>query len=516
VDESDRDGMRVVVQVSRQADPNEVLEMLVRRSTLRATFGVNNLLLVPREVNGQRLVVPEVCSLKKILIQFVDHRLEVIQRRSRFELARRKARLHIVEGLLIALDNIDEVIDTIRRSRTADTARKNLMRRFRLTEVQATAILDMQLRRLAAMERAKLKDEEKELRARIKYLEALLASQAKQLAVIKEETAEIKGKYATPRRTTIVDAAPGEGSAPITSADLAVPEKSQMVVVTTTGVQRGDAAGYSYRIATGVSSRAVHAHRMRVQAEPADEVFFVSSGGNVWGAPVGQVPSKASLSDIGLKRNETIVHAGNLTPEGCLVIGTAQGKVKRIAMADLVDSLPPGVWTEMIGLAAGDQVSFAGVCDDNGDVFFFTDSKVLRISAESVSCQQTPSARGVAGIKLRKGDVLLGGAVVPDPKGQMVFVLSQTGYFKRVPIDEFPAKGRGSMGVLSLQASKTTGPVVAAAVGKPARSTTVDVLGKDGKRQRISLRSIPVEKRPNHGKRLIKLDQPSEIVVLEE
>ena len=304
VDESDRDGMRIVIQVSRQADANDVLEMLVRRSTLRTTFGVNNLLLVPRDTDTGRIVTPQVLSLKDILIQFVLHRLEVIQRRSRYELERRKARLHIVEGLLIALDNIDEVIDTIRRSRTADTARRNLMRKFKLTEIQATAILDMQLRRLAAMEHTKLKDEEKELKARIEYLQALLASEAKQLEVITDETAEIKTKYATPRRTTIVDAAPGEGDAPITSADLAVPEHPQMVTITTAGVQRCDASAYSYRVTTGASSRAVTAHRMCVQAEPTDKVFFVSTDGSVWAAPVGQIPEKASWSQLGLKGDD--------------------------------------------------------------------------------------------------------------------------------------------------------------------------------------------------------------------
>jgi DNA gyrase subunit A len=515
VDESDRDGMRIVIQVSRQADPDDVLEMLVRRSTLRATFGVNNLVLVPSETDNGDIVTPQVLPLKDILTQFVLHRLAVIQRRSRYELERRKARLHIVEGLLIALDSIDEVIDTIRRSRTADTARRNLMRKFKLTEVQATAILDMQLRRLAAMERTKLKNEEKELKARIKYLQELLASETKQLVVIEQETTEIKDKYATPRRTTIVDAAPGEGEAPITSADLAVPDKPQIVTVTTAGVQRSDASAYSYRVKSGATSRAVTAHRLCVQTEPADKVFFVSSGGRVWAAPVGQVPAEASLREFGLGRDEYIVHAGHLVPEGCLVMGTTQGKAKRVAMPLLVESLPDGTWTEVMGLVDGDWVAFAGVSDDKGQVLFFTNARVLRVDAETISCQQTFSARGVVGIKLRKDDVLLGGAVVADPKNQVVLVLSQKGYIKRIPIDEFSVKGRGTLGVLSLNVTPATGPVVAAAVGKPGRSTTIDVLAADGKRQRLSLRSIPTENRANRGKKLVKLAQANEIVIWE-
>ena len=288
-----------------------------------------------------------------------------------------------------------------------------------------------------------------------------------------------------------------------------------MVVVTTAGVRRGDASGYSYNVRTGVSSRAVTTHRMRIQTEPTDRILFVSSAGTVWAGPVGQVPEQASLSNLGLKRDETVVYLGLFKSEGCLVLGTATGKVKRVEMPHLVETLAEGVWTEQIGLAKGDKVSFAGVCDNKGDVLFFTDSKVLRISAETISCQLTPSARGVAGIKLRKEDVLLGGAVVPDPKGRMVFILSQKGYVKRIPIDEFAVKGRGSMGVLSLQATEATGPVVAAAVGKPARATTVDVLLSDGKRQRVSLRSIPIENRSNRGKQVVAQEGAVEIVILE-
>lgn len=514
VDESDREGMRVVVQVSRQAEPGDVLEMLVRRSTLRTTFGVNNLVLTPQEADGSAIVAPRVLSLKEILEQFVLHRLQVIQRRSRYELERRRARLHIVEGLLIALDHIDEVIDTIRRSRTADTARTNLMRKFKLSEVQATAILDMQLRRLAAMERTKLKDEEKELRARIKYLQALLASETKQLGVIKEETAEIKQKYATPRRTTIIDAAPGEGQAPVTAADLAVPEDTQCVAVTTGGVLRCSAETYAYRVQTGVSKRAVVAHLARVHAEPTDRVYLVSTAGRVWVAPVGQVPQDAKLSEMGLNRQEAIVGVGVASEDGYLVLGTESGRVKRTEMV-VVAGMPERMWSEIIGLGDGERVLFAGACGEDGQVLFFTDSKVLRIEASVVSSQQTPSARGVIGIKLQADDKLLGGEVIADPKGQMVFLASGNGYVKRVPLDEFPVKGRGSMGVRSLNQTKATGPVVAVGVGRVARSTTVDLLAQDGKRQRMSLRGIPIENRPNRGKKLAKLSGVYRVVVLE-
>jgi DNA gyrase subunit A len=372
----------------------------------------------------------------------------------------------------------------------------------------------MQLRRLAAMERTKLKNEEKELVERIAYLEALLASEAKQLAVIVKETAEIRKKYATPRRTTIIDAAPGEAASPVTVADLAVPDEPQRVVVTTAGVMRCKASAYSYSVRAGASSRAVTAHLARVHAEPTDRIFFVSSGGRVWISPVGQVPEKSKFSDLGLKRGDQVIHVGILTSTGYLALGTQQGKVKRTEMT-VVESMPERVWSEIIGLSPGDRVLFAGACGEDGYVMFFTNSRVLRIQAGAVNSQQTPNARGVIGIKLQKDDVLLGGKVVADPKGCMVFIFSEKGYVKRVPIDEFPVKGRGTMGVMGLNQTRATGPIAAAGAGSVTRSTTVDVLARDGKRQRMSLRGIPIENRANRGTKLLKLAQPHRVVVLE-
>ncbi len=517
IDESDRDGMHIVVQVSRQADANDVMEMLVRRTALRSTFGVNNLVLVPKGINGGRIVEPQTLGLKEILEQFVLHRLEIIRRRSRYELERRRNRLHIVQGLLIALDHIDEVIDAIRRSRTVETAHANLMQKFKLTDIQATAILDMQLRRLAAMERTKLKDEEKELKARIKYLEDLLASEAKQLEVIKEETAEIKKKYATPRRTTIVNAAPGEGETIVTESSLAVPLSPQTVAVTTQGVLRTDSSGYTYRVSAGTSSRAVVAHRMRIEAQPTDKVLLVSSSGRVWISPLGQLPEDVPFDKLGLKKDENIVYLRAIgepakTPE-FLVLGTRQGRVKRTALESVLQNAATGNWNEAIGLMPGDQVAFAGICTEKGAILLFTDSKVLHIQAETVSDQPTPSARGVAGIQLGEEDMLLGGSVFSDPDRQMVLIASEKGFMKQVSIAEFPVKGRGTQGIQSLNKTTATGSIAAVAAGRINARTSIDVLAADGKRQRVPIASIPVENRANRGKKLIELAQPTEIII---
>jgi DNA gyrase subunit A len=515
VDESDREGLCIVIQLSRQAVAEDVLEMLVRRSTLRATFGVNNLVLVPRDTDEGRIVEPRTLGLKEMLEQFVLHRLEVVQRRSRYELERRKARLHVVEGLLIALDQIDEVIDTIRRSRRVDTARRNLMRKFRLTEVQATAILDMQLRRLAAMERNKIRQEKRDLQERIQYLEALLASEVKQLNVIAKETTEIRAKYATPRRTSIVDAAPGEHGAALTAADLAVPDAPQVVAVTAKNILRCAASDYSYRVRPGVTKRAVNAHRMSVSAEPTEKVLLVTSRGRALLAPVGLIPEEETWSRMGLAREERIVHLDVPDPESYLVLGTALGKVKRTSLSVLMDSLTDGAWEEVISLAKDDEVIFAGTCGEEGQVLLFTNSRALRTTTAEISDQKTLSAHGVTGIRLPKRDLVIGGAVIEEARPHEAFILSENGYLKRLPVEKFALQGRGGKGMQSLHITKATGPVTAATAGRVSRTTKVDLLAQDGKRQRIPLAAIPrTRTRHSRGKKLAKIDQVGEIVLL--
>jgi DNA gyrase/topoisomerase IV subunit A len=291
-----------------------------------------------------------------------------------------------------------------------------------------------------------------------------------------------------------------------------------MVVVTSKDLQRCDKSAYSYRVSTGASSRAVTAHRMRVEAQPTDKVMMVSSGGRVWIAAVGMVPEAGSWSQIGLKKDETIVHLDVIreqlpqAPE-FLVLGTAKGRVKRTMMEAVLKNSVEGTWTQVIGLVAGDRVAFAGTCTENGSVLFFTDSRVLHIQASTVSDQQTPSARGVVGIKLGKDDAFLGGSVFSSPDRQAVLIVTEKGYMKQVPVKQFPVKGRGTQGVLSLNKTRATGNIVAVAAGRITTRTSIDVLAADGKRQRVPVAGIPVQNRANRGKKLITLTQAREIIV---
>jgi DNA gyrase subunit A len=502
--------MRAVIEVSRMADPREVLDGVLTRSQLRETFGVNALALVSEKVNGDTIVRPQRLSLRDMLVYFVDHRLTIIVRRSRYELAKREARLHIVQGLLKALDVIDEVIDTIRRSRTSETAEANLMKKFKFTQIQAQAILSMQLRRLAALERRKLADEEKELEARIKYLKGLLKSQARRLEVVVEETLAIKEKFATSRKTIILtDEKPGETI--VTEAELAVPDGPQIVVVTTQGVQRNDAKGFSYRVKEGATSRAVEAHRFYVRSEADDTVVLVSDRGRAWWGAVGRLPRSATFEDLGLDKEERIVGGGLLSKDLYLTLGSRNGQVKRVTAED-VRSTAEASWATIIGLSGDeDQTLFGGVGDDKAEAMFFTSSRAIRFATEEVNPQATPSAKGVTGIKVRKGDHILGGALVADPTADMgVIVVSKTGFVKRVPLAEFPVQGRGGQGVLLLNQTKATGPLVAAGLGPMDGS--VDLIASDGKRQRID--AVPIENRANRGEKLVDLDDVAEVAVL--
>jgi len=509
-DESDHEGMRAIIEVSRVADAHEVLESVLSHSQLRETFGVNALALVSERINGDTIVRPQRLPLRDMLVHFVEHRLSVIVRRSRYELAKREARLHIVQGLLKALDVIDQVIDTIRRSRTTETAEKNLIKTFEFSQLQAQAILAMQLRRLAGLERRKLADEEKELQARIKYLKGLLRSEKRRLEVVVEETQAIKEKFATPRKTVILTEEKPRDSI-VTEADLAVPEEPQVVVVTTRGVQRNDASRFGYRVSAGATSRAVEAQRLHLRTEPEDTVVLVSDRGRAWWGTVGRLPRSASFEDLGLNKGEQVVGVGVLSDKSCLVLGTRQGQVKRVQAED-VKSTAEASWAMVIGLAdEDDRVLFAGVGSDEAQVVFFGTSRANRFAAGDVNPQATPSAKGVAGIKVRKGDRLLSGMVIGDLTADLgVVVVSQEGYVKRVPLDEFPVQGRGGQGVLLLNQTKATGPV--AAVGAGPIGGSVDLISADGKRQRLD--EVPVTSRANRGEKLVELEDVAEVVVL--
>ncbi len=501
-DESDFEGMRVVIEIMRGYDPRKTLEQILTYTQLRETFGVISRALV---VDDDGEVQPEMLSLAQILIHFIDHRLNVIIRRSKHELAQRAARLHIIEGLLRAMDMVDAVVAAIRKSKSKDAARINLQKKpFGFSEKQAQAIVAMPLGNLASLEITSLKQEGREVWNRIKYLKGLLASEAKRLAVVVEETEALQ-EFAIPRRTVILDN-PDQvaGTTITTESDLVRPDGPQIVVLTTKGLLRSNKSGFSYRVSAGVSSRAVESHLAWILTEPEERVLLVSNRGRGWQAQVGKVPPKATHVEMGLGKGEVIIGGGVIAPDRFVTIGTRQGKVKRVKVDDL--SLTEASWAMVIGLDKDDETLFAGVGSDEATLMFFTaGGKATHFAANAVNPKATPSAKGMAGMKVAADDRIVAGAIIePDPTAQVVIV-SDTGYIKRVLLQEFPLKGRGTQGVQSLDINKITGNVAAATVGG-GDIKAIDVVSAGGLRCRLEAGKVPKADRRKRGSLMVKFE----------
>jgi DNA gyrase subunit A len=508
-DESDYSGMRMVVEVARGSDPRQVLESLLTYTQLRQTFGVNNLALI----NEEGSVIPKRMSLKEMLTRFISHRLTIIERRSRHELTEREARLHIVEGLLKALDVIDQVVGTIRQSKTTDIARQGLMKQFGFSEAQARAILEMQLRRLAGLEKQKLVDEKKELLNRIKYLQKLLASEKERLTVIVAETTDIKAQFATPRHTVIIDRedqAAGLSTAK-TEAELTIPQQPQVIALTTQGIIRVDADIFAYKLKPGLSPKPVVAHLYQSTAQPAASIVLVSNRGRTWQAPLGRVPRAGTWSEVGLPKGKYVVASDVMAPDNYLVVGTRAGNIKRTRIRDL--SASEASWATCVGLNdKGDQVLFAAIGGNDLEAMFFTaKGKAIRFTTGEIKPQATGSAAGVSGIKVGPDDALVGGTAITETKGAQVIIVSESGFIKRVALNEFPLQGRGGQGVVSLEVVKRTGRVVAAAVA-PGNSQYCDVLSARGRVHRLPIGDLPAADRRKRGEKLIDFGADDTIV----
>jgi DNA gyrase subunit A len=510
VDESDQDGLRIVFEVARGCEPQVALEALLSYTNLRTTLSCNHLVL---NIDDDGTMYPEIMPLRDLLIAFIKHRLVVIVRRARFEKRRAEARLHIVIGLLAALAKIEEVIAIIKKSRDVDTARANLIKLLKIDDIQAQAILDMQLRRLAGLEVRKLQDEKKELDARIQQLAELLASESKRLARIVDEMKEINERFPTPRRTIIVENTGGDRQT-VTVADLLVPEKPQLVMITSSGVQRTDADTYRDAVPVGkASTRAVDTVLGRVVVEPKESVLLVSSRGRLWLGNVGRLPNKGGFDELGLDKNEYLVGIGKLDPDQYLTIGTRWGNLKRMKIADVLTSRSEGAWTAAVGLEGSqDEVLFAQPASDQAQVLVFTqgnaatglDPRVLRFEAGGVNPQATPSARGVTAIKLREGDVLISGLVFePDELADgFLITITQKGFAKKVKLAEYPLQGRAGQGVQALKPNAQTGLPAACTLAK--KGEMLDLVSENGKRLRLAVNTIPDSPRAGKGEDIAK------------
>ncbi len=460
-DESDRNGMRIAIELKREAQPRKVLNNLFKHTAMQSTFGVNMLALV----DGKQ---PRVLTLKRTLTHFIEHRQEVIRRRSVFELEKARQRAHILEGLRIALDHIDEVISTIRASRTTESARGNLMKSFQLSEAQANAILDIRLARLAQLERRKIDDEYKEVQRQIRGLEALLADEQKVLAVIKEDMSYLKEKYGDDRRTII-----REGDGELSDEDL-IPEINVLLTLTNKGyVKRlpDDTYRTQHRGGRGVSGLTMREEddvQHIISCNTMDTLLFFTNQGRCYSLKAHEVPDASRTAKgtpivnlLTLQPDEVVtmpMAVKDFSGASYLVLATRKGKIKRTHLSQFAQVRSNGLIA--LGIEPGDELAWVRMSKGDQDIIIVTEQgKSIRFSETDARPMGRPAA-GVTGIKLAAGDVVVGMDVV-IPGHDLVFV-SANGFGKRTVIDDYPHQGRGGSGVIAMRVTDKTGVLVGA------------------------------------------------------
>ncbi len=505
-DESDRRGMSIVIELKRGSQPKKVLNQLYKYTTLQTTFGVQMLALVDGE--------PRLLPLKKALQIFIDHRQLVLTRRTQFELEKARARAHILEGLLKALKNLDAVIQTIRESPDADVAKERLMKRFKLTEIQAQAILDMQLRRLAALERQKIEDEYKQLKEQIANLEDLLAHPKKILALIQDDLRELVEKYGDERRTHIAV----EATENLSEADL-VPDEAVLISLTARGyVKRVAAAAFR---AQGTGGRGVTGHATKeedeiltlIPARSLDTMLFFSDRGKVYSEKVYQIPDadRAArgiplVNVLSLDPTETItaaVSVPSFEAAEYITLATRNGRIKRMALSELASVRPSGIIA--IGLEEKDELDWARLTHGKDEVILVTEQgKALRFPETEVR-PMGRSAGGVAGIKLAGGDKVTSMEVIE--KGGDLVLVTTLGYGKRTPLGEYPAKGRATGGVQTIakNAADKIGLITAARVVQPVDDLTL--ISANGMVLRMKVKDVKQAGRATRGVHLMDIKE---------
>jgi len=448
-DESDRQGMRIVIELTKNVEPEAVLRELYKRTPMQDTFSIILLALVVGEDGRGE---PRMLSLKQALRVYLEHRLTVIRRRGEHDLERARQRAHILAGLLVALKNLDAVIELIKKSPDVETARARLMKRFKLTEVQANSILEMQLRRLAALERKKIEIEYKETLAHIEELEGLLKSARKMRTVAAEELLKVKAAYADQRRTQIVSLSRRTKKAPLTTTEL-LPEQVVWVGVTNDGFVARSREDKPPRPSGN------DAPRLLVRAASTDTLVLVSERGAAAAVAVHTLPEAGKLSEgapfykvTPLKESDKLAamfalpsKRGALPEEACVLTVTHGGMVKK----SLVSELPgPSAQTfTLVKVNDGDSLGWAALTDGGKEILLATaQGLAIRFAEEEVRPMGLVAA-GVTGIKLGVGDEVVGSQILPAT-GE-IFVIASDGKAKRVEQKDFPAQGRYGKGVIA-------------------------------------------------------------------
>ena len=507
-DESDRDGLRVVYDLKRDANPSVVLNNLFKYTALQSSFGVNNVALV----KGRPLTL----NLKEIIAAFVEHRHEVVVRRAQFDLKKAQDRAHILEGLLIALDNLDEVIRLIRESRDPDVARAGLMERFGLSEVQSKAILDMRLQRLTGLERDKIVAEYEEVRKLIEYLESVLASYPLRMQIIKDELAEVKDRYGDARRTSVVHA-DGE----LSMEDI-IPDDAMVITISHEGyIKRTSLSEYRSQGRGGTGSRGVTskendfiehlfiatAHNYLLLFTEAGRVFWLK----VYEIPEGGKTSKgrAIQNIINIEKDDkvrTVLNVHNLKNEDYvlnhyLMFCTVKGTIKKTPLEAYSRPRLNGI--NAISINEGDRLLDVRLTSGKSEVVLALSSgRAIRFNETHVRSMGR-NAAGVRGVTLASDDDKVVGMVCVDDPETNLLVVSEKGYGKRSSLDEYRITNRGGKGVKTLNITDKTGSLVA--IHGVADTDDLMIINRSGVTIRLRVADLRVMGRATQGVRLIRI-----------
>ena len=503
-DESARGKVRVVVELKKDAYPKKILNQLYKLTGLQTSFHYNVLALV----NG---IQPKVMGLKEILAEFIKHRQGVIRRRTEFELRKAKERAHILEGLKIALDHIDEVIKTIRES--YDDADKRLMERFGLSEIQAAAILAMQLRRLQGLERDKIEEELKQLHELIKKLEAILADENEILRVVKEELLAMKEKYGDERRSKIINHELGKFS-----DEELIPEEESVILLTSENyIKRTLVSDYRRQNRGGKGRRGMTTKEedvidQVVQASSHDYLLFFTNMGRIFRLKAYEVPA-ASLSAKGVaavnllqlqpeeKITAIIKHEKNANEDGYLFMATKKGTVKKTPVKDYANVRTNGLIA--IKLDEGDELRWIKRTTGENDVIISTSAgQAIRFN-EKDTRPMGRSARGVRGVRLRPNDSVVGMDIVTGDD-QTLLVVSEKGFGKRTKVSNFPSHKRGGVGIKAAVVTAKTGPIISVQTIDP-EITEALLVSQSGQTIRLGLSDIKLLGRTTQGVTIMRL-----------
>ena len=509
-DESDREGMRIVIELKRDANPNVILNLLYKHTKMQDTFGVIMLALVNNE--------PKILNLKQILSNYIEFQKEVITRRTIFDLNKAKDRAHILEGLRIALDNIDEVISIIRNSKTTEIAKNTLMEKFHLSEKQSVAILEMKLRRLTGLERDKIEEEYAELMKQIEYLQSILDSEEKLLSVIKEELLEIKAKYNDDRRTTI-EKVMNE----IDIEDL-IQEEDVVVTLTHGGyIKRISADTYSAQKRGGKGIQAMSTkeddfvENVLVTSTHSDILFFTNRG-RVYKLRSYEIPDAGRTAKgtniINLiaiepdERIEAVLTIKDTNMDGYLFMGTKQGIVKKTPLSEFKNLRKNGLIA--INLREGDELLKVKVTRGDANIILVTQNGyAIRFNEKDVR-PMGRTASGVRAITLKNDDFAVCIDIANDD--EEVLVISENGFGKRTPVTEYKVQNRGGIGLITYKISEKTGKVAGATVCN--EDDELMIINSSGVAIRINVNDISVTSRAAMGVKLMRTNEEQKVVAI--